>query len=73
MDEEFLEIRMPGQELGLYNIFTKVNERCDGKVSATSRYETPRVACGHDPLQFVSGLLSLLELFFRFVGRIYDG
>jgi hypothetical protein len=73
MDEEFSEIRMPGQELRLYNIFTKVNERCDGTVLRHEPMRNPRVACDHDPLQFVGGLLSLFELFFRFVGRIYDG
>jgi len=69
---------MPGQNLRLYDITPKVNERADGKSCSAYRLcvadRARRVsqidalaACY--PLQFASGLLSLLELFFDGVGE----
>ena len=73
---------MPGQNLRLYDIPLKVNERADGDPPSlrfhfqrrrTDHRALSRLPAGSDPLQFSSGLLSLFELFFGFVGRIYDG
>src|SRR5438309_11583072 len=60
---------MPGQELRLYKIFAKVNERSDGTVCPRADTARRSIACDRDPLQFVSGLLSVLELFFIGLGE----
>ena len=62
---------MPGQNLRLYDITPKVNERTDGKSCSARARRVSQIdalaACY--PLQFASGLLSLLELFFDGVGE----
>src|SRR6266404_4371941 len=60
---------MPGQELRLYKIFAKVNERSDGTVCPRADTARRSIACDRDPLQFVSGLLSVLNCFWIYWGE----
>jgi hypothetical protein len=73
---------MPGQDLRLYDIIAKVNERTDGKscsadqlwvASRARRGIAKQCVRGSDPLQFARGLLSLLNCFSTVLRRTYDG